>query len=466
MKTKGFSIQSKVRLLFGVLLGLTLCPTTLFAQITATSASYQSLTEYTTGVQNDIFIFCDAAGLGVGELNAVSSKGTPGWNFTWTKWDEGTSSFSIPVLVENNQSQSSPTDLDDGFYQVVLEKGADVETYRAWVFNHLKSTNQPTLTFDKKDCNAVFFNSSFSPRVYQYLNYPSSDLLDVPNDLTFLFKRGSEEVFPRKFKDYDGSSKNFSDDKAFENEVDYSMTVIDACGFEYVSVIFPSETYVVDPTFTPNPKSGDAPLEVSFEITYDNNNAEYQWYIYKKDSNIPDVDYVVIPEREDLLTDEIFGRDVVYTYMHPGEYFVKLRATNNVDGMNCDKSYILDIPIDVKASLFEVPNVFTPNGDTYNDVFRLRLFSVKSYNAKIFNRWGRLVYEFEESDIQYTNAGYDSAIVGEGSEHWKSVKGWNGKINGKLATSGTYFYVIEAEGREEDGKHYTERGSLTLLHNK
>lgn len=466
MKIKGFSIYSKIRLVFGVLLGLTLCPSTLFAQITAPAASYQSKTQYTMGEQNDIFVFCDESGSGVGELKAVSPDGTSGWDFTWTKWDSGIT-FEPSFIVEYG-SESTVSGLEDGLYHVKIEKGTEIKDYQVWVINHLKSTNQPILTFDKKDCNAVFFNSSFSPTVYQYQNYPSSDLLDLtsPSLLTFVLNR-DDDNHPDKLPNTDGLEKNFSDGQAFKNEADYTMTVIDECGFEYVSdPVENISTYVVDPTFTFDPASGDAPLEVTFEITNDNNNAEYQWYFYKEKRNIPDVDYKVLPELEDLLTDAIYKRDAVYTYMHPGDYFVKLRAVNNVDGMNCDESYIIDKPIEVKASLFEVPNVFTPNGDTFNDEFRLKLFSVKSYNAKIFNRWGRLVYEFEESDIQYANADFDLGIVGSGAEFWLSVKGWDGKINGKLATPGTYFYVIEAEGREEDGKHYSERGALTLLHNK
>jgi gliding motility-associated-like protein len=43
---------------------------------------------------------------------------------------------------------------------------------------------------------------------------------------------------------------------------------------------------------------------------------------------------------------------------------------------------------------FFVPNVFTPNGDDYNDSFQIpsAVSACLNYNVDIFNRWGQLVY--------------------------------------------------------------------------
>jgi gliding motility-associated-like protein len=72
-----------------------------------------------------------------------------------------------------------------------------------------------------------------------------------------------------------------------------------------------------------------------------------------------------------------------------------------------------------------VPNVFTPNGDTKNDVFKPVNATDKYeyYNFKIFNRWGNEVFSTAN---QYT--------------------GWNGKnSSGKLYDVDTYFYMIQAK---------------------
>jgi len=89
----------------------------------------------------------------------------------------------------------------------------------------------------------------------------------------------------------------------------------------------------------------------------------------------------------------------------------------------------------------EVPNVFTPNGDGINDEFRVAYQSLTKFEAWIYNRWGRLVY------------------------HWNDPqKGWDGNIGGKKAAEGAYFYVIKAVG--SDGIKYLKKGDINLLRGK
>jgi hypothetical protein len=43
---------------------------------------------------------------------------------------------------------------------------------------------------------------------------------------------------------------------------------------------------------------------------------------------------------------------------------------------------------------YRLPNVFTPNGDDYNDYFIPYPYSsVEKIDLQIFNRWGMLVYK-------------------------------------------------------------------------
>jgi len=448
MKLMVLGISTKFRLFFGILFALILCQSTLQAQIVAPSASYSSTTAYTVGSQNDIFVFCDEAGVGAGELKAVPSDGTSGWNFTWTKWNSATNTFGGSYPVDNGK-ESTLSNLANGLYRVSIEKGEVSQVYKAWVINHLKNSNQPSFTKSDMDCVGVHFTSSYSATTYQYANFPSTDLLDLTTTTIFSFKRDGEELMYVTAYDYDGAEKSFIDDDAFEGESNYEITVIDECGFEYTSNQVVSETYVVDATFTFDPATGEAPSEVTFD-TDESNATDYQWFFYQDEDRLDNP----VTTRDSLLVNVMTDENEVYTYLHPGSYFVKLIATNNFDMDNVCVDIFISSKIVVEESLFEVPNVFTPNGDGINDEFRVKLYSVKSYSVKIFNRWGREVAKFQESDVS------------PGMTDKKSSKGWDGKINGKLASPGTYFYVIEAEGREEAGKHYSERGSLTLLHDK
>ncbi len=99
------------------------------------------------------------------------------------------------------------------------------------------------------------------------------------------------------------------------------------------------------------------------------------------------------------------------------------------------------------CSSYELPNVFTPNGDQHNDYFTPfpeTIGGVESVEIMIFNRWGRLV--FESSDDIMIN--------------WD---GRNFKTN-KECPDGTYFYVCEVHEKTLNGLvQRTLQGSVTIL---
>lgn len=85
-----------------------------------------------------------------------------------------------------------------------------------------------------------------------------------------------------------------------------------------------------------------------------------------------------------------------YNYESDGEYEVTLAAIKEFCVF--EKSEM------VKIRTIKVPNVFTPNNsDDYNDVFEI--ISGSTVDLRIFNRWGRLI--FEEEDYQNTWQGLD-----------------------------------------------------------
>lgn len=139
-------------------------------------------------------------------------------------------------------------------------------------------------------------------------------------------------------------------------------------------------------------------------------------------------------------------QDFRYTFETHGTYYLRLQTTNSstsdLPTQNCLSEAIYTI--EIVNSLLEVPNVFTPNGDGRNDEFRVSYKSLISFDAKVFNVWGRLVYAWNDP-----------------------AKGWDGTIGGVPAAEGAYFYVIEAVGadKDEDGKpmKYVYRGDINLI---
>lgn len=60
---------------------------------------------------------------------------------------------------------------------------------------------------------------------------------------------------------------------------------------------------------------------------------------------------------------------------------------------------------------YELPNVFTPGGDTYNDLFRPFPYAfVESIDIKIYNRWGLKVFESTNPEILWDGTNQDTKL--------------------------------------------------------
>ena len=120
------------------------------------------------------------------------------------------------------------------------------------------------------------------------------------------------------------------------------------------------------------------------------------------------------------LTDSVMNRDI-HTYSHSktlvGCYYVTAvdSAGNQSQGSNI---VCLD-----QCGEFDLPNVFTPNGDNINDVFvSQNPGGVTKVDMKIFNRWGKLVFKTDDPDINWDGRDIDSK---------------------RFVPSGVYFYTCD-----------------------
>lgn len=88
-----------------------------------------------------------------------------------------------------------------------------------------------------------------------------------------------------------------------------------------------------------------------------------------------------------------------------------------------------------------LPNVFTPNFDSINDVFKPRLDEITELNFSIFNRYGTVIFETTRLN------GF-----------------WDGRTtSGEPCTDGVYFCILTAKGI--DGKTYKEKTFVQLFTN-
>ena len=92
-----------------------------------------------------------------------------------------------------------------------------------------------------------------------------------------------------------------------------------------------------------------------------------------------------------------------------------------------------------KNIVIYVPNAFTPNDDSRNDVLKPFMIGIKQLvYFKIFNRWGELVYETKDIN-----------------------QGWDGRYKGNPVQSHTLVWMLEGIGA--DNKTYNAKGSTVLI---
>lgn len=124
-----------------------------------------------------------------------------------------------------------------------------------------------------------------------------------------------------------------------------------------------------------------------------------------------------------------------HVFTTAGIYNVILTANSGAPDF-CTDSYTITLIFENPSSVF-IPNIFTPNGDGHNDIFKIDAVSMAEESMLIFNRWGKKVYE------------------------WSNLGGsWDGENN----SDGTYYYIFQGRGR--DKIEYNLNGTITLMRGK
>lgn len=121
------------------------------------------------------------------------------------------------------------------------------------------------------------------------------------------------------------------------------------------------------------------------------------------------------------------------------DYRVELIAHNEY---GCtDTTYQILLVEDV--IIFYVPNVFTPDGDSFNESFQPVMtagYDLGDYHLMIFNRWGETVYESRDAS-----------------------DGWDGSYGNRgLVDDGVYVWAIDFSETMSDKRHKIQ-GHVTVL---
>lgn len=135
-----------------------------------------------------------------------------------------------------------------------------------------------------------------------------------------------------------------------------------------------------------------------------------------------------------LFTNVFSPRDTTYLFAAIG--YCKYLCTDSiqVNVIDCAGG-ISDI---TKLSLIWVPNAFTPNNDTKNDIWSVRGVNIFDYHITIFNRMGNKVFESKDIDRPWTGESPDGTIH-----------------------EGMYTYVIRY--LDNNRERQTKYGTITLM---
>ena len=130
------------------------------------------------------------------------------------------------------------------------------------------------------------------------------------------------------------------------------------------------------------------------------------------------------------------GRQAQYTFDKMGTYTLYGTASDRTASCTDTSQPVV---VTVQSSRLEVPNVFTPfSSPGVNDLFQVVHQSLVSFEARIYDAWGGLIYSWSDPN-----------------------GGWDGTCRGKPVPSGVYYYVITAEGA--DGVQYHKSGDVNIL---
>ncbi len=119
-----------------------------------------------------------------------------------------------------------------------------------------------------------------------------------------------------------------------------------------------------------------------------------------------------------------------------GLFYYYVKATENQPNNYTSQSNTIEL---VQAPLLYVPNAFSPNGDAVNDTWNIVPVFVKDYHLRVYDRWGKLVFETRDKHKQLSDK----------------------DLTNELIALDAFVYVVSYTGFEGTVKQLT--GNVTIL---
>jgi gliding motility-associated-like protein len=430
-------------------------------QISSTEADFSDTLRYPVFTGADpYFIFNTVenfSGTVYGSLRAVPPGGTPGWDFEWSRYDTISHNFAPPFFSESGVAESLAGNLESGGYSCRISS-SDIDTVlRAWIF-----INNPSVEVEKNaegkikrfkyTCDYIQLDGLITADTHIYYDLTTGEKLILPNGMRFIWSSDNQDI------DLTGYTKYLSprlSNNLPSKDTWFILTAVDSFGLSrddsaYYETVHTKAGFTLLFEDEANPgewienseRKGEAPLKVML-VNVSENGIKFQWIDSAKNGIIT----------EEMTYD--IGDTIIFTNYIPQSYYLSLLSYSEagcVDLFPDPLQYEDSIVIEVEKSKLEVMNVFTPNGDTYNDYFFVNAKSLRQFRLSIYNRWGNLVYRYIQDEEKFDWLGWDGTMDGKGKS----------KLD-----PGVYYYVIEALGW--DAEKYRDgiyKGYVYLLRDK
>ncbi len=410
------------------------------AQVSSTTANGKAVTAYSKF--DTIFVFSQYPVSQKGSLTVknpfdLKAPFDTTATFTWSRFDTTSNTFLPQFKIDTTVNSSTIDTLQEGGYRISLTKTVRDTSFIAWVYfnNFTIAVEKDSVTGevkpDKYTCDYLDLSCSVtSSTSFYYKNPNTATHYSLVNQHSYLWTADPTPKNPlpsggkkAAFRNYDPPYKDTHYKVIVTN---LGLAKEDTVFYKSIQVKAIIEKEIIQKTKDDKTKNS-APVSVMF--TSKSVKADiFEWDFgdgQKFHSEKPDIHVYYLPTI-----------DTIWLIVESSLTFCvdSTMDTVVVSPPNIEEG---------KDSLF--PNVFTPNGDGVNEVFKIYNRSIKQFKMSIFSRWGKLVYESPPN------------------ENMIDWEGWDGTIRktGIKAPEGLYFYILDTTpfGLEKDPpQFYNKKG--------
>lgn len=320
----------------------------------------------------------------------ATASGGDGGPYTFT-WDSGQSGDQITVGPSTTTT-----------YTVTIDDGC--ETTPIQLYTDIIVAPVPVPSYQ------IISPLQCEPGIFEIVNTTDPNLTDQ-----IIWTINGSEVFVNQ--------ENIITQSYDAGTYDLEMTVTSSDGC-VGTAIFPGALYVAPVpvanfTYSPNP-----PTMFNTEVLFNNGSTgadSYEWTF----------------EQGSPATSSSENPSTIFPDGEIGIYETSLVA---ISDLGCMDTMILEIQVYPEVILY-APNTFTPDGDEYNQDWRVFIEGIDVYDFQltIFNRWGQVVWESSDPNV-----------------------GWDATFNGNAVQDGTYNWFITTRDLLND-KKYEFNGHVNVI---